>query len=203
MICDFGMATECDDEVTVKQCGTPGYFAPEILEDIPNYNPICPCIDVYSMGIIFYILLTGNMPWSDNKNLLEQNKNSNIDLSVNNRYLRTHHENIRKILCSMLEKSPDNRISAMKAIELLDYVNNKEKNDDLGIEFSIPDALKNQAPIDKRIANLKNKNKADSASQGKRVNTGTIGGLRPKTSNGDTKKSTEMNSTEKKIKGQN
>ena len=42
-----------------KRCGTPGYVAPEILqykEGDQFYNEKC---DIFSLGVIFYILLTG------------------------------------------------------------------------------------------------------------------------------------------------
>ena len=54
---DFGLAEYYQPEgnYILKRCGTPGYTAPEILRDLP-YD--CK-IDVFSCGILFYILLTG------------------------------------------------------------------------------------------------------------------------------------------------
>jgi len=42
-----------------KRCGTPGFVAPEILlydENDEMYD--CAC-DIFSAGVIFYLLLTG------------------------------------------------------------------------------------------------------------------------------------------------
>jgi len=39
--------------------GTPGFIAPEALR-----GEICPQSDVWSIGVIMYILMTGEMPWS-------------------------------------------------------------------------------------------------------------------------------------------
>lgn len=39
--------------------GTPGYIAPEAL-----VGEICPQSDLWSVGVIMYILMTGEMPWS-------------------------------------------------------------------------------------------------------------------------------------------
>jgi len=39
--------------------GTPGYIAPEAL-----LGEICPQSDLWSIGVILYILMTGEMPWS-------------------------------------------------------------------------------------------------------------------------------------------
>jgi len=42
-----------------KRCGTPGFVAPEVLqykEGDPIYGTKC---DIFSAGVIFYLLLTG------------------------------------------------------------------------------------------------------------------------------------------------
>lgn len=58
---DFGFATfEPDFRKLFVRCGTPGYVAPEILND-KDYD--CK-VDVYSCGIIFYIILTGHIPFN-------------------------------------------------------------------------------------------------------------------------------------------
>ena len=55
-IIDFGLACEVDsDNFLYKRCGTPGFVAPEIIihgKDM-NYDQK---VDVFSAGIIFYIL---------------------------------------------------------------------------------------------------------------------------------------------------
>merc|ERR1719149_66737 len=38
--------------------GTPGYIAPEVL-----IGRICPQSDLWSVGVIFYFLMTGLDPW--------------------------------------------------------------------------------------------------------------------------------------------
>lgn len=53
VIVDFGFATKVEDYKNLfTRCGTPGYVAPEVLNDFP-YNTKA---DVFSSGIIFYIL---------------------------------------------------------------------------------------------------------------------------------------------------
>uniref|UniRef100_A0A6I8RLH9 Calcium/calmodulin-dependent protein kinase IV n=2 Tax=Pipidae TaxID=8352 RepID=A0A6I8RLH9_XENTR len=55
-IADFGLSKIVDDQVTMKTvCGTPGYCAPEILRGCA-YGPE---VDMWSVGIITYILFTG------------------------------------------------------------------------------------------------------------------------------------------------
>lgn len=53
VIVDFGFATKVEDYKNLfVRCGTPGYVAPEVLNDFP-YNTKA---DVFSAGIILYIL---------------------------------------------------------------------------------------------------------------------------------------------------
>lgn len=62
-IVDLGFASHEEDyRKLFVRCGTPGYVAPEILND-KDYN--CK-VDVYSAGIILYIILTGRIPFNGN-----------------------------------------------------------------------------------------------------------------------------------------
>ena len=59
------MATESDiDEYMFVRCGTPGFVAPEVvnIKDLKStYDPVC---DIYSLGLIFHILLIGKSPFN-------------------------------------------------------------------------------------------------------------------------------------------
>ncbi|KAM8960452.1 calcium/calmodulin-dependent protein kinase type IV-like [Pelodytes ibericus] len=61
-IADFGLSKIVDDQVAMKTvCGTPGYCAPEILRG----GPYGPEVDMWSVGVITYILLCGFEPFFD------------------------------------------------------------------------------------------------------------------------------------------
>ena len=63
-----------------KKCGTPGYVAPEIFK-----TKMYDCkVDIYSLGIVFYILVYGRMPF-DGKNqeeILKANERADIDFKI-------------------------------------------------------------------------------------------------------------------------
>lgn len=53
---DFGLSEFTNiDDINLIVCGTPGYVAPEMLNDEP-YNEK---VDIFSAGVILYNMLTG------------------------------------------------------------------------------------------------------------------------------------------------
>eukprot|EP01006_Ploeotia_vitrea_P016000 TRINITY_DN46439_c0_g1_i1.p1 TRINITY_DN46439_c0_g1~~TRINITY_DN46439_c0_g1_i1.p1 ORF type:complete len:371 (+),score=-14.88 TRINITY_DN46439_c0_g1_i1:60-1172(+) len=60
-LADFGFAAKAVGNSLRTQCGTPGYVAPEILCDKPHGKPV----DMWSIGVITYILLGGYPPFHD------------------------------------------------------------------------------------------------------------------------------------------
>lgn len=60
VIADFGLATHVNEPVYLYcRCGTPGYVAPEVIniKDMKaKYSSVC---DVYSLGLVFYLLISG------------------------------------------------------------------------------------------------------------------------------------------------
>ncbi|XP_064786069.1 serine/threonine-protein kinase H1 homolog [Oncorhynchus masou masou] len=68
MVTDFGLAStrKKGDECLMKTtCGTPEYIAPEILVRKPYTN----AVDMWALGVISYILLSGTMPFEDDNRM--------------------------------------------------------------------------------------------------------------------------------------
>lgn len=66
MITDFGLSKvlTSGNDVLMTACGTPGYVAPEVLEQIGHGKPV----DIWSVGVIAYTLLCGYTPfWGEGK----------------------------------------------------------------------------------------------------------------------------------------
>ncbi|CAD8072086.1 unnamed protein product [Paramecium primaurelia] len=108
-IIDFGFAIPLSTP-QLQICGTPGYIAPEMFID--KY-PYTTKVDMFSLGSIFYKLLSRKSLFSGNNSdeILENNKR----FKCNNHLKNCSHE-IIDLLKQMLQKDPNKRISPEQAI---------------------------------------------------------------------------------------
>lgn len=60
-IADFGLAKQVHAKTpkNIKLAGTPHFMAPEVL----NGQPASPASDVFALGVCYYVMLTGKMPF--------------------------------------------------------------------------------------------------------------------------------------------
>lgn len=116
---DFGLATYQDvDEYLFKRCGTPGFVAPEVINakrgENVKYNTKC---DVFSVGIIFFFMLTGKIPYDgdDFQQVLENNKKAVIDFGI--KELKNVTPVTLDLLKRMLNLNPNFRPSAAECLK--------------------------------------------------------------------------------------
>jgi calcium/calmodulin-dependent protein kinase I len=66
-IADFGLAKMMKpEEATLRtMCGSPQYVAPEILQVGTTVEEYTPAVDMWSVGVILFILLSGYSPFDD------------------------------------------------------------------------------------------------------------------------------------------
>lgn len=72
-VADFGFAKKISELLPQEvPCGTPGYVAPEILRG----DPYSKEVDIWSLGVICYVLLAGYPPFydDDQRNLFKKIK---------------------------------------------------------------------------------------------------------------------------------
>ena len=78
-ICDFGFVKdECMKDLSKTYCGSKSYASPEILRGEP-YDP--KKSDIWAIGVILYIFVTGKMPFDESKGnhgVLEEQKKLNF-----------------------------------------------------------------------------------------------------------------------------
>ena len=115
VLIDFGFATyEKNYNKLLTRCGTPGYVAPEVL----NNQKYTKKIDIYSTGIILYCLITGKLPFNNEsyQELVRQNMESEIDFDLKKKGIKVGDQTL-KLLKGMLERNAFKRLSANAAIK--------------------------------------------------------------------------------------
>jgi len=114
-IADYGLASVLPDGnpgLLFLRCGSPGYVAPELLRD-QGYD--CKS-DVFSAGVIAYILLSGRPVFkgADVEAVLEANKNCKLEFP--DKYWDTITDEAKDLVAKLLAQDPKARISASEAL---------------------------------------------------------------------------------------
>jgi len=113
-IADFGFAKKVYEECSLTtQCGTPGYVAPEILEG-KKYDQRA---DMWSVGVILYILLGGYPPFIENTQRELFRKIKRGDYEFHDEYWGTVSKEARDLIGSLLTVKPSERLDAEQALE--------------------------------------------------------------------------------------
>ncbi|KAI7907960.1 kinase-like domain-containing protein [Cokeromyces recurvatus] len=105
-IADFGMAImQPTTQLLKTSCGSPHYASPEIVRGIPYYGPAA---DVWSSGVILYVLIIGKLPFDDHHlgRLLTK-----IKVGRFRRIPNWVSPLAKDLLCRMLTVDPNKRLS--------------------------------------------------------------------------------------------
>ena len=87
------------------QCGTPGYVAPEILKG-KKYGT---AVDMWSCGVIVYILLGGYPPFHDDNHAILYRKIKAADYAFDPQYWDQVSDDAKDLIKKMLVVDPDKR----------------------------------------------------------------------------------------------
>ena len=125
---DFGLATYLHDNEIYTKCGTPGFLAPELFgnsEDVKHNTT--SLVDIFSIGSMFYFMLTNKFPFDceDNSDVYEKNRRMEIDF--NHPRLQGADPMALDLLKAMLEPVMNERISCEQALkhEFFNLLNSK------------------------------------------------------------------------------
>jgi serine/threonine protein kinase len=108
-ICDFGFAKFAPSDHSLKtMCGTPGYVAPEILRK-EKYGTKC---DMWSMGVIVFILLGGYPPFFDSTPRKIFQLTLAGKFTFDPEYWVDISQSCKDMICALLDSDPARRASA-------------------------------------------------------------------------------------------
>lgn len=114
MITDFGLsATIKGDNMMRTTCGTPEYIAPEILAR----KPYTCQVDMWAVGVITYILLSGTMPFDDeNRTRLYR-----LILKAKYSYAGEHWKDVSDLAKNFIDRclviAPHERMTAVESVK--------------------------------------------------------------------------------------
>ncbi|XP_041253174.1 death-associated protein kinase 2-like isoform X3 [Onychostruthus taczanowskii] len=112
-IIDFGLAQQLEDGITYKSlCGTPQYIAPEVI----NYEPLSPATDMWSIGVITYILLSGLSPFQGETDAETLSKVVAGAYEFEERCFSQTSEMAKDFIRQLLVKEPERRMSAAECL---------------------------------------------------------------------------------------
>lgn len=126
-ILDFGLAKLIRDEQPVTEehvLGTAGYLAPEVIQ---GHDQIDLRVDVFSLGALFYFMLSGRLPFQGDESATVFYKTIHDDPTPLHEVLPTDHEipeGLIKLVHECMAKAPDDRPDDANAIveQLIDAV---------------------------------------------------------------------------------
>ncbi|CAG9312074.1 unnamed protein product [Blepharisma stoltei] len=102
------------------------YMAPEMIQG--NYNK--KTSDIWSLGIILHVLMTGKLPFTG-KNNDEVIKSIQNGIDLKSKTWALHSDEVKDLLSKMLKIDPDDRISAADALKHPWIVNKSRKLDQI------------------------------------------------------------------------
>ncbi len=109
---DFGLSKHFADEEHMHQAvGSTYYVAPEVL--LGNYTEKC---DLWSMGVITYMMLSGSPPFWGNNDQLIRNRIIRGQYSVSDKVFKNVSKSGKDFIASLLKLDPASRPDAGKAL---------------------------------------------------------------------------------------
>jgi len=112
-IADFGFSKNFGEEKLMTSCGSPGYVAPEVLT-CESYDM---SVDLWSIGVIIYILLCGYPPfYADNAPALFK-KIMEVNFDFDDPSWDEVSEAAKNLIRHLLVKDPKKRYTAQQCLQ--------------------------------------------------------------------------------------
>ncbi|KAJ3448957.1 ovarian-specific serine/threonine-protein kinase lok-related [Anaeramoeba flamelloides] len=141
-ICDFGIAKSIQEgEEMETRIGTIHYRAPETFTGGGKYTNSC---DLWSAGVILYILLSGEMPFHEKRNLALHKQIIRGDFDFSPERFTNISKAAKNLIRRLIRIEPELRLTAKQTLEhpwviekpeLIEYENDENGSSDSSEEF--------------------------------------------------------------------
>lgn len=111
---DFGLAQLYEPNSSLRvMFGTPEFVAPEVV----SYEPVSPATDMWSVGVICYVLLSGLSPFMGDSDTDTFNNIVRVDFDFDDPVFETISAVAKDFMCQLIVKNPRKRMSADQCLE--------------------------------------------------------------------------------------
>lgn len=118
ILMDFGIAKLLTANTQLTQTGmgigTPAYMAPEQAKALPEIGPTA---DIYSLSVVLYEMLTGQVPFSADTPMAVMLKAINDPTPMPRQFSSDISENLQQVLLKGTAKDPENRYSTARQFQ--------------------------------------------------------------------------------------
>jgi serine/threonine protein kinase len=146
-IADFGFARKDNGGALKTRCGTPSFVAPEICVGVPYDKSV----DMWSCGVILFLLLGGYPPFQDKDMMKLFRKIRAADYSFLEKYWDPVSTPAKQLIVRMLTVDPSKRITAGEALKSK-WISASEEDLDTATNVHLSDTV---AQLKKFIAKQK------------------------------------------------
>lgn len=114
LLTDFGIARENGQSITISNAimGTPGFFSPEHIQ---GSRAVTRLSDLYSLGVVLYHMLSGQMPWDEPPGLPD-NPGFSPPAPLRERGVANLPGDVDRVLQTMLALDPSRRFPTARAV---------------------------------------------------------------------------------------
>nr|XP_033331576.1 death-associated protein kinase related-like [Megalopta genalis] len=113
-LCDFGISRYISHGADIREIlGTPDYVAPEVL----NYEPISLATDMWSVGVLLYVLLTGCSPFGGDTKQETFCNISRCRLDFPDDLFEDVSEDARDLMRKLMVKDPNERLTVIECLQ--------------------------------------------------------------------------------------
>ena len=110
---DFGISKLLKDmPSTATDCGTSTYKAPEVKEGVEYHKEV----DVWSLGLVIYFLLTGEDRFKDRQEVLAFKETTPLFRTEEKLFQGEEVAHVEQLIKQMIHRDPKNRIFLEKAL---------------------------------------------------------------------------------------
>lgn len=136
-LADFGFAKTENGDTLTGYVGTPPYMAPELVSIRKTYGKYNRAVDMWAVGVILYIMLSGNHPFQidDEEMMLENIEQAKWEWD--GEVWNNISDSAKDLIQKLLNPNPTSRLSVQDALNHPWVVGTEAKDEDLPVQENI------------------------------------------------------------------